>query len=98
MGKLASSLDAGLVYAVLAIPLFVLGLFISWRDHRRLSVLYGLIVIHTLTAVVFHGSLRMRLPIEPLIAIFAAAALYRIVLRIRGTIPSLVVPAEPDRG
>ncbi len=83
VGKLASSLDVGFAYAVLIIPLFVLGLVVTCRHHRRLVVLYGVVVIHTLTALVFHGSLRMRVPIEPVIAIFAAAAVYRIVLWVR---------------
>lgn len=83
VGKLASSLDAGFAYAVLVIPLFVLGLVVTYRNHRRLVVLYGVVVSHTLTALVFHGSLRMRVPIEPVIAIFAAAAVYRIVLWVR---------------
>jgi 4-amino-4-deoxy-L-arabinose transferase-like glycosyltransferase len=84
LGKIASSLDVGLVYAVVAIPLFVLGLVVTFRSWRTLLLLYGFIVCHTGISLIFHGSLRMRSPIEPIIAIVAAEGLVRLVDRIRG--------------
>jgi hypothetical protein len=83
LGRLASSLDVGFVYAVFAIPLFVVGLVLSLRAWRRYVYLYGLVVIHTAVTMVFHGSIRMRVPIEPVIAIFAAYTLHLLIQRVR---------------
>ncbi len=83
LGKLASSFDVGFIYSVFVIPLFVLGFVANLNHKRRFVFLTGLVVIHTLVSLVFHGSLRMRIPIEPVMAIFAADALWRIVARIR---------------
>jgi 4-amino-4-deoxy-L-arabinose transferase-like glycosyltransferase len=83
LGRVASSLDAGMIYAVFVIPLFAAGLVAGRRSRGRMLFLGGLVVLHTLVSLVFHGSLRMRIPIEPVIAMFAADALWRIVTRIR---------------
>ncbi len=83
LGRLAASLDVGLAYSVLVIPLFVIGLFLSLRAWRRFVFLYGLVVVHTAAALVFHGSIRMRVPIEPVIAIFAAYSISLLIARIR---------------
>jgi 4-amino-4-deoxy-L-arabinose transferase-like glycosyltransferase len=83
LGRLASSLDVGFAYAVFVIPLFVIGLFLSLRAWRRYVYLYGLVVIHTAVTLVFHGSIRMRVPLEPVIAIFAAYAIHFLVQRFR---------------
>jgi hypothetical protein len=45
--------------------------------------LYGIIVMHTLTALMFFGSLRSRMPVEPVIAIFAAFGAVHLLGRIR---------------
>jgi hypothetical protein len=83
LGRLASSLDVGFVYAALVIPLFVVGMLLSLRNWRRYVFLYGLVVIHTAVTLVFHGSIRMRVPIEPVIAIFAAYAFHLLIQRVR---------------
>lgn len=83
LGRLAGSLDAGFAYAVVFIPLFVIGMFVSLRVWRRYVYLYGLILVHTAAALAFHGSLRMRVPIEPVIAIFAAYTVDVLIQRIR---------------
>ena len=92
LGRLATLFDVGMIYAVFVIPLFVLGLVLTYRDRRKLFVLYGVIVVHTGAALVFHGSIRMRLPIEPVMAIFAAEAIRHIGVRIR----SRRLPAASD--
>ena len=69
------NLDIGFVYFVVVIPLFVLGLITTARCYRNLLFLYSIVLIHTLVALAFHGSLRTRMPIEPVICVFAAAAL-----------------------
>jgi len=74
-GKLASRLDVGMVYAVVALPLFLAGLWITRRRRRDLLFAYGVVVVHTAVAVIFFGSLRTRIPVEPMICIFAAATI-----------------------
>jgi hypothetical protein len=49
--------------------------------------LYGLIAVHLAVALVFYGSLRARLPIEPVIAMFASAGLVRLAALVRRTGP-----------
>lgn len=83
LGKLASSFDVGLLYSGVVIPLFMAGLFVGLKNRRRFVLLVGLVVIHTFVALVFFGSLRMRIPIEPVIAMFAADVFWRIVTRLR---------------
>ncbi|MEJ2721014.1 MAG: glycosyltransferase family 39 protein [bacterium] len=83
LGRLAGSLDVGFAYAVVVIPLFVVGVFVSLRAWRRYVYLYGLLVVHSAAALVFHGSLRMRVPIEPVIAMFAAYTIDVLVQRFR---------------
>ena len=74
LGKLASTLDVGFVYAIVVIPLFVVGMIVFARRFKSLVFLYGMVIAHAVYPLVFHGSIRMRIPIEPAIAIFAAAA------------------------
>jgi 4-amino-4-deoxy-L-arabinose transferase-like glycosyltransferase len=73
-GRLAAEFDVGLLYAAIALPLFVVGLAVTWRRWRDLSLVYGVIVVHTALAAVFYGSLRSRIPVEPVMCVFAAAA------------------------
>jgi len=75
LGRIAASLDVGMVYAVVALSLFVAGLIVTWRRWRDLLFAYGMILVHTAVAVVFFGSLRTRIPVEPVICVFAGAAL-----------------------
>lgn len=83
LGKLAAEVDVGLVYAGFVMPLFLVGLAMTVRRARDLVFLYGAVVVHTAIAVAFFGNLRGRLPIEPVMAIFAAAALAAIAERLR---------------
>jgi 4-amino-4-deoxy-L-arabinose transferase-like glycosyltransferase len=75
--RLAASLDVGFAYAVLVIPLFLAGVILTRRRWRDLFFLYGVVAAHTAVALVFFGSIRGRVPVEPVIAIFAAVALVR---------------------
>lgn len=99
LGRAASTLDVGIVYAVVAIPGFLLGLVVTARDWRRLVLVYGVIVVHLGLALVFYGSLRARLPIEPVIAMFASAGLMYLVtkLRRRRGVPAQVPLNRIDR-
>jgi len=75
LGRLAADLDVGFVYALPVMSLFVAGLWMTRRRWRELIFLYGVVLVHTAVAVVFFGSLRGRLPVEPVFCIFAAGAL-----------------------
>jgi 4-amino-4-deoxy-L-arabinose transferase-like glycosyltransferase len=73
LGGLASSLDVVFVFSIIVMPLFLLGIALTLRRARSLVFLYGIILTHTATALIFFGSLRSRMPIEPVIAILGAA-------------------------
>jgi 4-amino-4-deoxy-L-arabinose transferase-like glycosyltransferase len=83
LGRLASSVDVGFVYSGCACPLFVVGIALTGRRWRELLFLYGVVIAHTAVALVFFGSIRGRIPVEPIIAIFAAVTITRIYLRFR---------------
>jgi len=78
LGRAAASFDAGFVYSAVAFPLFVAGLVMTRRKWRDLMYLYGIVAVHTAVGLAFFGSIRGRLPVEPVIAIFAAAAVVRL--------------------
>jgi len=94
LGRLASSFDVGFVYAVIAFPLFLAGIVLTARRWRELLFLYGVVVAHTAVALVFHGSIRGRIPVEPVIALFAAVTVDRLTRRRKAeSQPSAVPPA-----
>jgi hypothetical protein len=80
-GRVAARLDAGMIYALAALPLFVIGLLVTVPRWRDLLLPYGMIAVHTAVAVVFFGSLRTRIPVEPMICVFAGAALVALIRR-----------------
>ncbi len=82
-GRLAATTDVGMLYALAVLPLFAIGLWITRRRWRDLVLPYGIVVTHTAVAVVFFGSLRGRLPVEPVICIFAGASLAGIARALR---------------
>jgi hypothetical protein len=94
MGKLATVMDVGFVYAIVAFPLFLAGLVLTFYRWRELLFLYGVIVVHTAVALVFHGSIRGRIPVEPVIAMFAGAAVIRLYRRVAAK--SRPATGEPD--
>jgi 4-amino-4-deoxy-L-arabinose transferase-like glycosyltransferase len=83
LGKLAASFDVGFLYSVVVVPLFVAGLLAGFKNRRRFVLLVGMVAVHTFMALVFYGSLRMRLPIEPVIGMYAADFCWRAANRIR---------------
>jgi hypothetical protein len=83
-GGLASAIDIVFIFSVIVIPLFILGLLMTIRRARSLIYLYGVILVHTATAVVFFGSLRSRMGVEPVIAIFAGGCAVRLLALTRG--------------
>jgi 4-amino-4-deoxy-L-arabinose transferase-like glycosyltransferase len=82
--SLLSRVDVFALYWIPVLPLFVLGLIVTARRFREFLPVYSVVLAHVLTALVFHGSLRARMPIEPVISLFAAGAFTWIVTRIAG--------------
>lgn len=78
LGRLASRVDFGFAFSILAFPLFAAGLVLTGRRWRELLFLYGIVVSHTAVALVFFGSIRGRIPVEPVMAVFAAVTIDRI--------------------
>lgn len=81
LGSLAQRFDVGLLYSLLVFPGFAAGLALTRRRWREIAFLYVPPLLHTALAVVFFGSLRMRVPVEPVMALFAAAALLALTRR-----------------
>lgn len=77
LGRLAANLDVGFVYAAIVMPCFVVGWIMTRARWRELSLVTGVIVVHTAIAAIFFGSLRMRIPLEPVMCMFAAALVVR---------------------
>lgn len=98
-GRIAADFDAGLIYAVFAFPLFVAGLFLTRGRWRELALLWGVVIVHTAIALAFFGSIRSRIPVEPVIAIFAAVALTRLLplVRRRQLLPDDTPHSAPAR-
>ncbi len=89
LGRVAANVDVGFVYAIVVMPLFVVGLVVTARRWRDLALVYGVIVVHTAIAAVFFGSLRTRIPVEPVMCVLAAGALLTVArgVRVRRSAP-----------
>ncbi|MDD4856652.1 MAG: glycosyltransferase family 39 protein [Candidatus Krumholzibacteria bacterium] len=83
LGSIASSFDFVFVFSIIIMPLFIIGLIATIRRARELVFLYGIILAHTAASLVFFGSLRSRMPIEPVVAILAAFGAAHIVRAVR---------------
>jgi tetratricopeptide (TPR) repeat protein len=57
------------------VPLAVFGIVATWRDRSRLAVLYAIAATYAASVVMFYVSARYRLPLVPLLILFAAAGL-----------------------
>lgn len=55
-------------------PLALAGLVIGWRDRRRLAVLYVMLAAYAASVIMFYVFARYRLPLVPMLLLFAAAA------------------------
>ena len=77
------------------VPLAVIGLFATWRDRRRLWVLYALIVTYAASVVLFYVFARYRYPLVPMLMLFAAAGIAAILdseSRLRIPNPKSLIP------
>ncbi|MBI5709031.1 MAG: glycosyltransferase family 39 protein [Candidatus Eisenbacteria bacterium] len=75
LARVLRRVDPLLLWSVVVLPLALWGAALSLRGPRRWFQSLGLWVVlcFTLLGVVFFGSLRMRVPVEPLVVMFAAA-------------------------
>jgi hypothetical protein len=82
---LLHAMDPLRLWSAVVLPPALWGLGLSLRSPRRgfQSLSLWVILYFTWLAVVFFGSLRMRLPIEPLVVLFAAAGLDDLWRRLR---------------
>jgi len=75
VARILAIADPLLLWSVLAFPFAIGGLVVTLRGPKRLFLSLPLLVIlfFTALAVVYWGALRMRVPVEPLIVLYAAA-------------------------
>jgi tetratricopeptide (TPR) repeat protein len=59
----------------LLVPLALAGAILAWRDRRRLDVLYAMTVCYAASVLMFYVFARYRLPLVPLLMLFASYAL-----------------------
>jgi 4-amino-4-deoxy-L-arabinose transferase-like glycosyltransferase len=90
LGRLFGWVDPLLLWSLVMFPLALWGLVRILRGPRRwfLSLLLWVILYFNLLAVVFWGSLRMRLPIEPFLVLLVAVAAEDLRRRLRRGRPS----------
>ena len=85
LGAVLGRVDPLRLWSLVILPLAAWGAYLCFRGARRwfqtLSV--WVILYFTMLGMVFFGSLRMRVPIEPLVALLAAAGLDDLTRRIR---------------
>jgi tetratricopeptide (TPR) repeat protein/4-amino-4-deoxy-L-arabinose transferase-like glycosyltransferase len=55
------------------VPLAVLGVVLTWPNRRRLTILYAMTVTYAASVLLFYVFARYRLPLVPLLILFAAA-------------------------
>ena len=74
-------LVAGLLSYGLVLPLAASGAYLAWRRRVRGALVPAALVLYTIGLhTLFHGGIRYRLPVDPLMGIlaaYAAAALWR---------------------
>ena len=56
------------------VPLALAGAILAWRDRTRLDVLYAMTACYAASVLMFYVFARYRLPLVPLLMLFAAFA------------------------
>ncbi len=74
-------------------PLALVGMFLAFRERRRLFMLYALAAVAFLASLAFHSGSRLRLAAAPALIAFAGLAIDGLVLRYTSDRKSLVKPA-----
>lgn len=69
-------------FGILA-PIAALGVALTWRERRRLMILYALILTMAFSVALFYVFGRYRLPLVPMLALFAGAATVQIFAVVR---------------
>ena len=64
------------ITSYLVFALAALGLLLTWRKWRHLLFIYLLILLDIGQSLYFYGSSRFRAPIEPMLVILAAGAIW----------------------
>ncbi len=78
-------------------PLFLFGLFVAWRRDGTLSILLGLhLTVSLAITVLFHGAVRYRHVLNPLIVVYAALCLAVILPALLGRLRPAPRPSEPS--
>ncbi|MDO8546198.1 MAG: glycosyltransferase family 39 protein [Nitrospirales bacterium] len=62
----------------LLLPLFLVGMYLSLRSPQKPWILFAWILNFCLVTLVTHGSTRFRLPVEPVVILFASLTLERL--------------------
>lgn len=85
LGALLAVLDPLAVWSLLAFPFALAGLVVTLRGGKRLfqSLPAIAILFFTALAIVYWGALRMRVPVEPLLALYAAVGVDALWKRLR---------------
>ncbi|HEY2956009.1 MAG TPA: glycosyltransferase family 39 protein [Candidatus Eisenbacteria bacterium] len=85
LGRALRAADPLLVWSLLTWPFALWGLFRTLRGPRRFFQGLGLLVVlyFSAIAVVYWGALRMRVPVEPMIVLFAAVGIEDALRRLR---------------
>ncbi len=85
LAGLLAVVDPLLLWSLLAFPFAIAGVVVTMRGGKRLfqSLPLVAIVFFTALAVVYWGALRMRVPVEPLIALYAAVGADALVKHLR---------------
>jgi tetratricopeptide (TPR) repeat protein len=59
----------------IVVPLAIVGFVLAWPDRRRLAILYVMTALYAASVLMFYVFARYRLPLVPLLLLFAAEAL-----------------------
>jgi 4-amino-4-deoxy-L-arabinose transferase-like glycosyltransferase len=74
------------VFPIFVYPLAAFGLLVTWKRWRELLFLYLMILLVVAQSVVFYGSARLSSPIQPMILVLAAGAIWWLTERAPGTL------------
>ena len=67
------------------IPLALVGAVMSWRERGRLALLYGFVAVQALVIAVFFVTSRYRVPVLPVLAMFACEGIRRMAVAWRAS-------------
>ena len=66
------------------VPLAVVGLFLCWKQRERIAVLYVMLVAYAASVLMFYVFARYRLPLAPMLLLFASAGVTLLPSWLRG--------------